>query len=366
MSNNYYVYDYTKSAANDDEAIELCMDEAKKSQNRTVVFDRKNWHISNAVLLPSDTTVIIDGCTIKQKDEAYDNVFRGDNLVLLGEKLIEMPTHCREIKNIRILGKNGAKIEGPDKNRVGYHPVLEEYQEMVGDFWGWKTIQVSLSRCTNFEISGITFEKSRCWTLSFDLCSGGYIHDLNIFTDVKNGDGIDFRSGCHDCIVENIYGKTSDDTVACTALYKSSNRVYPDKNYLCSLEPAQCIEGDGNRKNISNITIRNVKSGGRHHGIICLAANACQVYDIKIENIEEDAFDDIEPWREATVKIYTGYGTDYKKGDIRSITVENVSGTYANHTVYSNAEVENVILRNITHKENQPILLDYSEGFKII
>jgi polygalacturonase len=363
--NVFYVIDYRNNCENDDQAIKLCMKEAIKVQSRTIVFDKKDWYIGDAVLLPSNTTVIIDDCMIKQNDESYDNVFRGDNLVLASDNPNGKPLNCTKIENIKILGKNGAKISGPDKNRTGYHPVMKEYQEMVGDFWGWRTLMISLSYCDNFEISGLTFVKGRCWTMSFDMCSNGYVHDLNIFTDVKNGDGINFRSGCHDCVVENIRGKTSDDTVACTALNKSET-TYPDKNYLYPLEPSCCIYGEGDRKNIYNITIKNIKSGGRCHGVICLAANGCQVYNIKIENIEEDAFGEEKPWREATVKIYTGYGSGFKKGDIRNITVTNVIGKYADHTFYSNIEVENVTLCNITHEKNQPILLDRPEGFKII
>ncbi len=367
MNNTFFVYDYHLNGNNDDEAIARCISDAKKAESRTVVFDRKDWLVSTAVLLPSDTEVIIDGCTVKQADFTYDNVFRGDNLVLSDEDKNGTPLDCLPIRNIKIIGKNGGRISGPDKNRVGFHPVLGEEQETVGDFWGWRTLMVSLTRCEGFEIGGLTFEKSRCWTMSFDICSGGYIHDLNIFTDVKNGDGIDFRSGCHDCKVENIYGKTSDDTVACTALYKPG-RKYPDKNYLYTLEPGRCIDGGSERKDIYNITIRNVKSGGKHHGIICLAANGCKVHDITIENISEDSFGEVNPHREATVKIYTGYGTYCVKGDIRDISVKNVRGCYADYAVYSNAEAENVTLENITHEnENaEAIKLDFPEGFTVI
>jgi polygalacturonase len=361
----FYVIDFIKGCKSDDEAIKKCMAEAAKAPARTVIFSGKDWRVGEAVLLPSNTTVIIDGCTVKQNDEVYDNVFRGDNLVLDSADPFGMPLDCRKTENIKILGKNGAKICGPDKNRTGFHPVIGEYQEMVGDFWGWRTLTVSLSNCDNFEIGGITFEKGRCWTLSFDLCSNGYIHDLQIFTDVKNGDGIDLRSGCRNCVIENIYGKTSDDTVACTALY-SEGVTYPQKNYLYPLEPGRCVKGDGDRKNIHDITIRNIKSGGRHHGVICLAANGCQVYSVTIENIEEDPFGDENPWRDATVRIYTGYGSGFKKGDIRDITVSNVTGRYANRTFYSNIEAENITLRNITHQKNPPIVLDNPEGFKII
>ena len=165
--------------------------------------------------------------------------------------------------------------------------------------------------------------------------------------------------------MENITGTTSDDTVACTALFKNVTPVY-DGKYQYPCEPARFIlDRTKEEMDVSHITIRNVKTGGRHHGIICLAANGCQVHHIHIENISEDSMGAAEPWREATVKIYTGYGRDYTPGDLHHITVENVHGVYANNALYCNAQVENVVLKNITHDEDRAILLDYPEGITV-
>lgn len=76
MNNVLYVSKY-RGGVSDDEAILCCMADAAAFSERTVIFDGEDYLISNAVLLPSNTTVIIDGCAIKQSDEAFDNVFRG-------------------------------------------------------------------------------------------------------------------------------------------------------------------------------------------------------------------------------------------------------------------------------------------------
>lgn len=364
--NRYFVHDYISESSNDDEAVEKCLAACRDLSERVIVFSEKDYLLSRSVLLPSNTSVIIDGCTVGQADYTYDTLFRGDNLTLSHEDENGTPLRCEHIENIKIIGKNGAKISGPCKNRRGYHPILCEEQEMVGDFWGWKTLTVSLSNCDGFEICGLKFEKARCWTMSFDLCKNGYIHDLEIHTNVKNGDGIDFRSGCSYCTVENIVGCTSDDTVACTALYKD-DKVYPIKNYLHTLEPSICITDGEGRGDIHHITVRNIRSNGSCHGVICLAANGCRLHDVVIEDVVERARDGVKMWREATVKIYTGYGDGYKNGDISDITVNRVSGAYADKTVYSNAEVENVILKGITHENDNAIavVLDKPNGFVV-
>ena len=349
----------------DDKAIAACLQERKKYGEATLIFDGPDYWISEAICLPSNTTVIIEGCAIRQIPEAFDNIFRGDNLVIDPENPWGPALDAAPLENVRILGRNGAALIGPEKNRIGWHHYNKNFEPMVGDFWGWRALTVCFTNAKNIEIGNLAMEKTRNWAVSFDLCSEVYIHDIVFASHVKNGDGIDFRAGCHHCLVENISGTTSDDTVACTALYKEVAPVYEGR-YLYPNEPGRALlNRTKEQRDVSHITVRNVKTGGRHHGIICLAANGCQVHHIHLENITEDPMDAAKPWREATVKLYTGYGKGYTPGDLHHITVKNVAGDYANHALYCNTQVADVTLENITHSKNEPILLDYPEGIAI-
>ena len=359
------VSDFRNGNHFDDEAISTCLSERKKHEQATIIFDGPDYWISQAICLPSNTTVIIDGCAIRQIPETFDNIFRGDNLVIDPENPWGTPLDIKPLENIHILGRNGASLIGPERNRIGFHRNHHVYEEMVGDFWGWRALTVCLTNCTGFEVGNLLIEKSRNWALSFDLCSEGYIHDIAFNSNVKNGDGIDFRSGCHHCLVENISGITSDDTIACTALHKNSIPSF-DGKYQYPNEPS-CgrITRSKEERDVSFITIRNVHTSGNHHGVICLAANGCHVHHIHIDNISERPTSIPNLWREATVKLYTGYGTGYSPGDLHDITVENVRGTYADHTLYCNAQAKNITLKNISHVLKDPILLDYPEGISI-
>lgn len=62
-----------------------------------------------------------------------------------------------------------------------YHPIKKITESAIGDFYGWRTCQISFSFASNLEISGINFEKTRGWTISFDKCSYVSVHDLSIF-----------------------------------------------------------------------------------------------------------------------------------------------------------------------------------------
>ncbi len=87
-------------------------------------------------MLPDHTKVIIDNCTIKLGDETFDNIFRGNNLVIDPEEPYGMPLDCRKLLDVKIIGKGKAVLSGPDRNKAGYHWIRQEEQPMVGDFLG--------------------------------------------------------------------------------------------------------------------------------------------------------------------------------------------------------------------------------------
>lgn len=345
MSNTFYINDYMSDGLTASDAVEKCIAAALQSaENRTVVFDAKEYRLDRAITLPSNTQIILDGTILKQNDGVFDNIFRGANLTINPDDPYASPLEVKPQKNIKIIGKNGAQIIGPDVPKVGYHPVLKVEQNMTGDFWGWRTHMFSFSLGTNIEIAGLSLSQTMSWAISFDVCQNVYVHDLTINSDVKNGDGIDFRSGCHDCLIENIHGSTSDDTVACTALARGEKVSYPQKNYLYPSEP-YCSLGVNDDRDVHHIVIRNIYTGGLCHGVICLAANGNQVHHVLIDNV-------IEPknggGREASVKIYTGYGSGYNVGDIHDIRVKNVVSETSDYAVLVKAETENVRLEDIT------------------
>lgn len=361
----FYLSQYTGES--DDSRIARCLRDSAAESPRTIVFDEATYTVSRAILLPPDTTVILDGCQIVQADGTVDNVFRGDNVIPNPADPLGIPLACGKTQNIRIIGRNGARISGPARNAQAFHPVMNEMQEVVGDFWGWRTLTVSLSNCDGFEVSGIAFDRSRCWTLSFDRCVNGRITDIVLDTHCKNGDGVDLRSGCHHCVIRNIRGTTADDTVACTALAVSPAQKYPYRNYLYPMEPCACCPAQTRaERDISDIAIEDICTNGCHHGVICLAANGDRVFDIQIDGVTETAPGNDDA-REALVKIYTGYGESCADGDLHDISVRNVAASYAESAFYANTRLVRCTLQNIRHRNHgEAIRLDDPDGTEII
>ena len=120
MNNIFYVKEYIKSGITDSEAIELCLAEASAVHGeKQVVFDGKDYHIDRAILVDSDTTIVIDNCSVKQNDFVFDNVFRGKNVLLSAVNPYMAPLEVTPLRNVKIIGKGEAYIIGTDKPQTG-------------------------------------------------------------------------------------------------------------------------------------------------------------------------------------------------------------------------------------------------------
>lgn len=347
------------------EAIRLCLNAARNYENKIIIFDVPKLLIDEAILLESNTTILLENCIIKQSNYTFDNVFRGNNLQLNKKDPYGYPLSVDSIKNICIRGIGECKIIGPDENMKIYHPIRNVHEPAIGDFYGWRTLQISFSFASNLEITGITFEKTRCWAISFDKCSYVRVHDLSIFSDVKNGDGVNFRSGCHHCEVYNLTGKTSDDTVACSALGSLELPIFPAGNYLYPMEPTSFLDSSGLcNLDIHDISLRDISTIGMHHGIILLTANGNQVYNV-------DIFNFIEPIgreeRESVIKLYTGYGAISSADKIHDVNILNVVSRNANCVLQSNTKCAKITVSNLIQEKTSGklLLLSDSDGFTI-
>ena len=323
----------------------------------TVVLDSQDWIIDRAVLLPSNLELVIDGCRLKLADGVHDNIIRSAGIKPDPANPNGVCLAVEPVENIRITGCGNAVIEGADKPYTAVNPKTGAVEEWLGDFFGWRTVGIQLSKVSRYEISGFTMRKTHCWAISQEQCIYGYLHDIVFDTDVKNGDGIDFRNGCSFCFVENISGKVSDDMVACTAL--NGTYITPGSKYIYPMQPLGC-DFEDDVADIHDIVIRNINYATQPvlrpqvhwpapqacgHGVICLAKSP-KVYNITIENIVEEKCSG-ENVDDGCVKIYTGYGSGYRKGNLRNISVRNVVTRGSSCAIKVKADVMNVMIDGV-------------------
>ncbi|MCK5845281.1 MAG: hypothetical protein KAG97_11280 [Victivallales bacterium] len=314
------------------------------------------WVITESIRLPSRITLFLNECKLKLADGVFDTIIRNEGIVVDEENPNGFAKELRHDSDIRIIGSGigSAFIEGPDVPFAAPHPVNGgEAIPWVGDFYGWRTVSILFANCSNYEIGGFSISKTTCWAISQEQgCEGMRIHDIDFDTNVKNGDGIDFRKGCSDGVVENITGACFDDVVACTALIRFCSeyprRRSPDSDvyYVFPMEVGGNVDGNL-RQSIENIQIRNVKASSTCHVIICLAAGGAKVSGIQASNIEDG------PRFSAAnvVSVYTGYGEAAAMGDISDIHMKNIVSNNSRVALKINTPLVDSSFEGITQRK---------------
>jgi polygalacturonase len=316
----------------------------------TVTVPNTNvWTITESVILASNTTLFLNNSKLKLADGIFDTIIRNEGIVVDKSNPNGFALELCRNSNIKIIGSgiDTASIEGPDIPFTAPHPVLGgEPSPWTGDFYGWRTVSILLANCKNYEIGGFSMSKTTCWAISQEHgCEDMYIHDIDFNTNVKNGDGIDFRKGCRDGRVENITGSCGDDVVACTAVLGSSNRK-PKK------EKAYPMQVGGRTKSslgntIENIEIKNIHASSPHHVIICLVAGGATMRNISASNIE----DNMTQSAVNIVSVYTGYGETAQMGDIKDIHMKNIISNNSPVALKINTPLLDSSFENVVQKK---------------
>ena len=324
---------------------------------------RDYWLLDSAILLPENTTIILENCTIKLSDDCRDNFFRSANC---GMGIVEP----EKIENIHIRGEGMCTLLGADHPRaVGDEskilsnpcPYLDEdlckYADWIPEerkqaktllfsdkhnhsygtdagkegesqMGDWRGVGILLANVANFSVSNLKIVESHGWGISLEACSYGSVENIEfdarmykeidgILHNMENQDGVDIRIGCHHITISDIYGRTGDDLVALTAI---ASPQYHNGGALCTTE---VMHNDWTRREqgIHDISIRNVSGYSQLCHIVRLLA--C---DTKIWNVDIDGVIDSPPENlKHSSTIFIGEKKDSLYGKILPGSVSNVS-----------------------------------------
>ena len=179
----------------DNERIEAAIRE--REGNMVIIPQRKSdiepertwWLLDRAILLPSDTTVILENCRIKLSDRCRDNFFRSANCGFG----IEEPA---PLENIHIRGVGNAVLEGADHPRsTGDSSKLQacpcpknfsgaadpSFEDMHRHSYGtdagkegevqrgdWRNIGILRAQVSHLSIENIRIVEPHCWAISLE------------------------------------------------------------------------------------------------------------------------------------------------------------------------------------------------------
>ncbi|MDU1892422.1 MAG: hypothetical protein E6767_17195 [Dysgonomonas sp.] len=315
----------------------------KECNGGTIIFkDNPLYLISEAISLPSNTKMIVDGCKIKLADNIFDNIIRSGNLDIDEENPNGYVKQLLPAQNIKIVGINGAEIEGAENFYEGINPKTGVKEKWLGDYWGWRNYTILLSFVDGFEISGLKVSKTHSWGIVLtNGCKNGHVNKLDLHTTVKNGDGVSIIQGGSNIVIENITGETSDDTIILAAFDETR---WSNNKYVFPLLPVRYSDysygGD-----IHDITCRNIETSGIHHVMILLPSQP-KIYNIYCSNISDGP----KGGKRKVVRIYGNgqYGQGFKPGNMYNIYMNDIRSYKADIALEFLAPVHNAHFNKIT------------------
>lgn len=370
--------------------------------------ERDYWLLDRAILVPENTTVILQNCTIKLSDKCRDNFFRSANCGIG----IAYPERIRNIHirgegtctllgadHPRAVGDGGKRLANPcpyeaeDITRLGkwkpeewhdYSYGTDAGNEAESQYGDWRGIGVLLANVEHFSIENLRIVESHGWGISLEDCAYGQVSRIEfdacmskmidgLRSNMENQDGVDIRNGCHHIIVTDITGRTGDDIVALTAI--ANGEFKPGG----SMRTTHVMHNDWTKreKDIHDIVIRNVVGYSNLCWMVRLLAVNTAIWNVVIDGLIDTAPEGLA--HEGALLLGEsdwGYGKNLPDS-LRNITISNVIsggrkviaiGGYLTDSVISNVIyhgteatgiefgrpdcLKNVNMQNLVHSRN--------------
>lgn len=316
----------------------------KKGKRQCVITG--NLEIENTVLIPSDFTLVLSDCHLRLKDGVFCNMFKNASC---GEDFDH---------NIKIIGQGRAILDGGN-----YNGLSEKNSNKDGNPHISVNHLILFIKVEDFVVSNLEFRNQRYWAINLVYSRYGRVKNIDFHADdtllypdgsrkhgtfrktlaevsgssvyLHNADGIDLRVGCHDILIEDIYGMVGDDSVAITGLQDSYYKKYGT---------------DELSSDIYNIIVRNIRTETIHTGVRMLNQSGIKLYNVLVDGVM-----DISKGSKHTDQAYYTvrigdshlYGTRHStKEETYNIVIRNVYGR-AKSIINLEGEITNVTIENI-------------------
>lgn len=339
----------------DIQRIQAAINAAKGKSNLVVIpavnsNGSKIWKIDQAILLPSDMTVMLDNCTIQLSDSCRDNMFRSDN-VGIG---VTSPSWN---KNIHLIGIGEVILKGADNPRStgdgARELTLDPDKERAAGKWrvsygtdagkpgvkqtgDWRNIMILIAQVENFTLKNVKIRNSHAWAVSFERTRNAELSDINIYNPeeitigdrkvkVFNKDGIDLRQGCKNFKINNISGFTGDDFIALSSLDTRRGTNPTNGNINSTMVTAS--RWFGPQDDTEQIFITNINCESICRGVAIRGSDSSGIHHVYIQGMISREVAGHGGKHNAVLIGGKGYGELSQSGKINNIYVQNVIST---------------------------------------
>lgn len=367
--------------------IEAAIAAARGTTNRVVIPARNSdgsdrWLIDRAILLPSDMTVILDGCTIQLADSCRDNIFRTANI---GDDKLNVPW----FKDIAIVGIGGATLRGADNPRsTGEGKTLSlesafdsplgrgkvsygtdagrEGEPQKGD---WRNHGVVIAYVDGFELSGVTIENAHCWAVTHERVRNAKLSHIRIKNPpeitvdgktryIANRDGINLRQGCKNFRIHDVSGESGDDFIALTLLGVHTPGV---DDIRLSASMATTTQYTSPDDDIENVVISDVTCKTKNHGIALRTIDAASIRDVFIDGLVVRGNPKVPSHQSAMLFGGRGYGEPSLPGQIRNIHAMNLMSDSRSALIHVEAKIADCTFMNGIYSGEGPYVVTYHD-----
>ncbi len=362
--------------------------------------ERKYWLIDRAILLPENTTVVLQNCTIKLSDKCRDNFFRSANCGF------GFPDPA-PIRNIHIHGKGLCILQGADhpratgdSSKLQHKPCPHRPEDIIAieadwvpaerkasgklDFWDvhnhsygtdagnpeesqygdWRGIGILFANVRDFSIENLTIVESHGWAISLEACSYGRVERIvfdarmskeidGMLMNMENQDGIDVRNGCHHIVISDISGETGDDVIALTAIVPDKQTYRPGG----SLRTTHVMHNDWSRRerDIHDIIIRNVTAFSYLCWLVRLLPANTRIYNVVIDGLIDTRPADNPNGGTLLLGDGGGYGANLPES-MSGITISNVICNSRTAVTLAGYMKDSVITNVVNRNPNTEVL----------
>jgi hypothetical protein len=189
------------------------------------------WFITKAIVLPSNTTLILHGARLFMADRVSDNMIRN---------LHAETGDSRRDENIHILGLGGAELDGNALNQVRQAHVH-------------KNFGIAFHKVDKSSIKGIALGPTEAWGMGLENVNDLLIESLRFQQDRKteNQDGVHVCGPGSRICISNIIGIVADDAIA----------IDPGAGAEDYRGSARGSGGLLENIVVSNVSVKNLRSG---------------------------------------------------------------------------------------------------------